>query len=186
MTVWPETSSTPQLFTANSSDDFHRSRSMSLWSINCFQQGNSPSSLSLLLGIFLLCIQVPVGTDKLRMFMQSQLQPKLHLRSLQAKLWAMSLLETSVETVDIAQFQRSICMNSWMLPLSIPTEFRPVNNYSMKHDCPNFLPVLVNDDWLTPGTDPTSMLHAVTVDIAPSEEHDNDAEDEDVKRLTKS
>ena len=45
-------------------------------------------------------------------------------------------------------------MNSWMLPLSIPTEFLPVNNYSTKYDRPNFSPALVKDDRLTPGPDP--------------------------------
>ena len=58
MTVWPETSSTLQLFTANSSDNFHKSWSMSLRSINCFQQGNNPCSSSLLLGKFLLCLHL--------------------------------------------------------------------------------------------------------------------------------
>ena len=187
MTVWPETSSTPQLFTANSYDVFqqlHKSWSMSLRSINCFQQGNSPCSSSLLLGKFLLCVQVALIS--LECPRKPSCNQNFTCARCKQSFGQCRLSGTSVETVDIAQFQRSICMNSWMLPLSIPTEFLPVNNYSMKHDCPNFSPGLVNDDWLTPSTDPTSMLQVVTVDIAPNEEHDNDEEDEDVKRLTKS
>lgn len=184
MTVWPETSSTPQLFTANSSDDFHKSWSMSLRSINCFQQGNSPCSLSLLLGKFLLCIQVALIS--LECSCKPSCNQNFTCARCKQSFGQCRCRGTSVETVDIGQFQRSICMNSWMLPLSIPTEFLPVNNYSMKHDRPNFSPALVNDDWLTPGPDPTSMLHVVTVDIAPNDEYANNEGDEEVKWLTKS
>ena len=153
---------------------------MSFRSINCFQQGrNSPCSFSLLLGKFLLCIQVALIS--LECSCKPSCNQNFTCARCKQSFGQCHCRGASVETVDIAQFQRSICMNSWMLPLSIPTEFLPVNNYSMKHDRPNFSPALVNDNWLTPNPDPTSMLHVVTVDIAPNEEHANNEEDEHVK-----
>ena len=56
-------------------------------------------------------------------------------------------------------------MNSWTLPLLIPVEFLTENNYSTKHDHPNFSAALLKNDWLPPGPDATSTLHVVTVDI---------------------
>ena len=148
MTVWPETSSTPQLFTANSSDDFHKSWSMSFRSINCFHQGNGMCGSSLLLGKFLLCVQVALIS--LECSCKLSCNQNFTCARCKQSFRQCRLSGTSVETVNIAQFQCSICMNSWMLPLSIPTEFLPVNNDSMKLYRPNFSAALVNDDWLTP------------------------------------
>ena len=136
---------------------------MSLRSINCFQQGNTPCSSFQLLRKLLLCIQMtliecsckPSCNQNFTCARCKQSFGQCHCRG--------TSVETScaVPTLDLYEQLNVTTVNTHRISAckQLFHEIRPSN----------FSAALADDDRLTPGPDSTSTLHVVTIDIAPKE-----------------